>query len=118
MAHQVQNFEIHAGDDLTLQVSVTDDAGQPVNLTGAQVAWQASRGRADRFSSTAVLAKASGTGITVTDAAGGVFEVDLAAADTAGLRGAFYHEAKVTDAAGDKSTVFTGTMTVLPSLIS
>jgi hypothetical protein len=118
VAHNVQNFEIHAGDDLVIPVTVTDEAGQAVDLTGAAVGWQAARGTPQRFGTTPVVSKASGSGIAVTDPAGGVFEITLEAADTQGLRGAFYHEAEVTDAAGKKTTVMAGTMTVEPTLIA
>lgn len=118
MAHNVRNLEIHAGDDLAIPVAVTDAAGQAVDLTGAAIAWQAARGTPERFSKTAVVSKASGAGITITDPAGGVFEIALASADTQGLSGSFYHEAEVTDAGGNKTTVMTGTMTVEATLIA
>ena len=118
MAHNVQNFEIHAGDDLVIPVTVTDQAGQPVDLTGATAAWQAARGTPEKFSKTPALSKATGSGIVLTDPASGTFEITLAAADTEGLRGVFYHEAEVTDAGGNRATVLAGTMTVLATLIA
>ena len=37
--------------------------------------------------------------------------------DTAALSGLYYHEAEVTDGAGNRSTVLTGVATVIPTLI-
>jgi hypothetical protein len=60
----------------------------------------------------AVLTKTTSSGISITNAAGGIFQVSLTAADTAGLSGAYYFEAQVTDAGSNVSTVTTGTLTV------
>jgi hypothetical protein len=114
MSHNVQNFEIHAGDSRDIVVTVTDSQGAAVDLTGAAVAWQLARSAG---SAAAVVSKSLGAGIAITDGPNGVFTVTLDPADTESLTGLYYHEAEVTDAAGNRSTVLTGVATVIPTLI-
>lgn len=110
-----QNFQMYAGDDKTLQVTVVDEDGDPVNLTAASIKWQATRslGKTSAISKTAT----AGGGITITDASNGEFEVTLTAANTDGLSGTYQHEAEVTFVDGTKSTVLSGTMNIIPVVI-
>lgn len=108
------DITMFAGDTKTLQVTVKDENGDAVDLTGASIRWQASRSVNKR---PADLEKSVGDGITITDATAGRFDVTLDSADTEDLRGDFYHEAEVIDASGNVSTVFTGTLTIEPTLI-
>lgn len=109
------NFSMFAGDDKTLQVTVTDEDGDPVNLTAASIKWQCARslGKASAISKTAT----SGGGITITGAATGDFEVTLDDTDTEDLAGTYQHEAEVTFSDGTISTVLSGTMKVIPVVI-
>ena len=106
-----QNFEIYAGDDTKLGITVTDANGNPVDITGADIIWEAKRSEA---SATTVLAKntATGGGIAITDGPNGVFEVTITDTDSAPLVGLYYHKSVVT-LTDDTSTVLTGVLTVL-----
>ena len=114
MSHNVQNFEIHAGDSRDIVVTVADSQGAAVDLTGAAIAWQLARSAG---SAAPAVSKSLGAGIAITDGPNGVFTVTLDPADTEGLTGLCYHEAEVTDAAGNRSTVLSGVATVIPTLI-
>ena len=86
------DVKIVQNNDITLQFSVVDSSGTAVNITGATIKWTA---RSDK-NSTAVISKTVGSGITITNGSGGVFQVALTAANTATLRGRYVHEAVVT----------------------
>lgn len=106
-----QNFSIVAGDTAKLTVSVTDPTGAPLDLTGATIRWAMGRG----VGIPPLLEKSSeDNSITIN---GTSFDINLDPLDTQNLRGAFYHEAEITDASGEVSTVMTGTATVRGSLI-
>lgn len=107
------NFAMFAGDDKTISVTVTDPNGDPVNLTSATIKWQAARS----LGKASVISKTTSSGITITDAANGEFEVTLSDTDTDDLSGTYQHEAEVTFADGTKSTVLSGTMKVIPVVI-
>jgi hypothetical protein len=110
MASTAQDATIWSGDDVDLQITVTDPATDtPKQLQGASVRWVLFDRRAGQI----VLTKTTGAGITLTNAAAGIFTVALDAADTDALAGVYTHEAQVTDAGGRKSTVTTGTLTIM-----
>ena len=111
MSHQIQNFEIHAGDDQAVMVTVKDEAGSVVDISGAtEITWILKRSEG---SSTDTLTKSkTGGGITITDGPGGVFEITVTSSDTAALQGLYYHKAVVTLASG-KTTVLTGVVSVI-----
>jgi hypothetical protein len=116
VAAKNQNFEAYKGDTRNISVSVEDDDGAAVDLTGATIKWAA----ANTPTSVAVISKQTGgSGISITDASGGVFVITLQPADTASLRArTYYHEAQVTDAGGVISTVLTGKMKLFEDLIA
>ena len=107
-------FELIAGDDAALVVTVTDPAtDQPVSLAGATVRWGLFA-----LSGAAVVEKTSpSAGVTINDAASGVFEVQIAGADTQDLAGDYRHEAEVTSAGGAKSTVVQGIVSIVADLL-
>lgn len=107
------DFDLFAGDTKTLQITVLDEQGQPLDITGAAVRWWASP---SPYVRPPLIKKEIGNGLTLTDAAHGRFTVELAAADTQDLRGSFYYEAEVEDD-GAINTVLSGTFTVVPTLI-
>lgn len=106
------DFTMFAGDSRTIKVTVRNEQGDVVNITGATLKWQAARTLADA----AVISKASDAGIVLTEPAAGVFTVTLNAADTDALEGLYYHEAEMV-LAGNPSTVLTGSMVVEKTLI-
>ena len=105
---------IHRGDSRNLVVTVRDEPGNIIDLTGATIVWEI----ADSVAGPALLSKTNGAGVTITDAAGGVFTVALTPADTLSLtRGVKYHEARMTDAGGDRGRVVVDDITIEDTLI-
>ena len=110
------NFEMHQGDTKRLRVSVQDPAGQPISLVGAQsIKWWVAK---KVTSTTRLLEKSVGSGITVTSAANGELTVSIEPEDTDDVVGDYYHEREVIDSAGDIGTVLRGTMTIARALVT
>ena len=104
MTAKNQNFEMFAGDTKNIDVTV---AG--VNLAGSTVKWAMKK---TIYSAAPDVAKDTVDGITVTDPNGGRFTISLLPSETRSLSGTYYHEAEITDANGNVSTIFTGTITI------
>jgi hypothetical protein len=107
MTAKNQNFEMVAGDTKNVVVTV---AG--TDLTGATIKWALKKSVS---STVANVSKTTSDGISISDAAGGVFTIALAPADTVNLKNDYYHEAEVTDQQGNVSTVMTGRISILLS---
>jgi hypothetical protein len=115
MATKKQNFCIFQGDDVVLSVTTTtiEDGDDPQDLTGVSLTWAFSETK----DSVALVTKETGDGIEITDAAGGVFEVSIDAADTDGLDPqGYYHEARLTDGAGKTRVIMSGAFTLHSSV--
>ena len=108
------DFEMHAGDDKTLEVTVLDQNGVAVDISSSTIRWRASRSKTKTAD---IIKKTGGAGISLSDPTNGVFTVTLDAADTESLTGIFYHEGQLTLPNGTLSTVLSGKMTVLMALI-
>lgn len=106
------NAPFIAGDTRTIQATVEQSTGVPFNLTGAAIKWQVFAMSSGTFTGEAIISKAVGSGITITNPSGGVFQISLASADTTGFAGTYYHEAEVTMPGGIVHTAFTGTITI------
>ena len=110
------DFEMHQGDTKRLAVSVKDPAGAAVSLIAAEsIKWWVAR---RVTSTTRLLEKSVGSGITVTNAAGGLLTISINPDDTKTVSGDYYHELEVIDAAGDIGTVLRGTMTIVRALVT
>lgn len=110
------NFEMHQGDTKRLHITIKDPDGVPVSLIGVQtIKWWVAR---RVTSTTKLLQKSLGNGITVTNSAGGVLTIAIDPEDTVAVSGDYYHELEVVDSAGDIGTVLRGTMTVVRALVS
>ena len=117
MTAENQNFEFYAGDYKVLTINVLGGAGQLIDISSSSaIAWVM---KEHPWSSANVLSKSLGSGITITDGPGGIFEIVLAAADTEALLNdldaegkLYWHEAEVTDGSGLPSTVTTGWITL------
>lgn len=107
------NFSMYAGDDKTLEVTLTDADGDPVDITAATIKWQCARSKGKA----SAISKSTSGGITITSAANGQFSVALSDTDTEDLSGSFEHEAQVTFSDGTIATVLTGTMKIMPVII-
>lgn len=112
-----QDFTIYQGTDKNVDITIQDENGAAVDLTGvAALVW-----RAARFSESAkhLLEKVLGNSpseLDVTDAAAGQIRVFLDPDDTnALLTGTYHHWVVLTDTNAAISTVTVGTMTVEPS---
>lgn len=109
----IQNFNMVAGDTKTLVVYVKDADGDPVNISGATIKWQAARSHGKA----SVITKSTSSGITISDGPNGIFSVTLNPSDTESLSGTYAHEAQVTASDSTISTVLQGTMKVNKALI-
>ena len=101
------DIDFFSGDHVDFTVIVIDGNNAPAlkNLTGAlAIVWVISKSQG----STPLLTKNLSSGITITDAVGGKFLIALVPADSEGLGGKYYHEAKVKDSTGKISTVIFG----------
>jgi hypothetical protein len=109
------DFSMYAGDDKVLEAVVEDTSGTVVDITDIEVIrWK----MAKTVRGPALVSKALGDGITLINGGEGRFDVALDGEDTEDLRqGDYYHEAEVIDSTGNVSTVFTGTISILPTLI-
>lgn len=112
-----QDVFMRSGDTKKIDFTVDelDGAGDvtgQVNLTGATIKWKA-------FDTSGVekISKDTASGISLIDAVGGKFEVLLDPGDTAALEGTFLHEAEMTDASGNVSTVSRGVLTIAKDFV-
>jgi hypothetical protein len=106
------DFTMFSGDTKVLQITVTDEAGAAIDLTGVDLVWVLAK----KVTAAPLVTKEIGTGITITDAAAGKFEVAIAPADTENIKGDYYHECQM-DAGGAISTIMTGKVTITPDAI-
>lgn len=108
------DFSIVAGDSRVINVTATTEAGTPIDLTGATIAWKAA---AAPFG-TAVISKPGV--ISTPPGTDGKFKITLVPADTAGLIGNLYQSAALTFPDNSVSTIYLGliSITPLPNAIS
>ena len=102
MTKRNQDINMFAGDTKDILVTMTTD------LSGATIKWALKK----RLNGTQYIYKTTSSGITVS---GSTFTIRLDVADTSDLSGGYYHEAEVTDALGNVSTVMTGSAKIEPS---
>lgn len=105
------DYTAYAGDTLSIAVTVTDETG-----TAWDVTWLTAKYILHNpLVAQTVLTKTSTAGqITL---AGNVVTVNIAAGDTAGLAGTYYHELQLTDIAGQVATVVAGNVQFVQTLI-
>lgn len=73
------------GDDHSFQFTLTDSAGDPIDLTGYTGLRYLAAERVEDDDADAVIDLTVGAGITVTDAEAGVLDFEVPAAQTSGL---------------------------------
>lgn len=115
MTHQVVNFDIHQDRDKLLNFSVVDQQipAVVVDLTGSTLSFAFSS-KVSPF--TALFTKTVGSGLTITNATGGLFSVQIDKADVATLVGEHRYEVKMLDPAGKEDTIVEGTIVVSSSI--
>ena len=89
-----------SGDTKILNITAQTSTGTALNLNGATITWQLF----PLGGGTALVTKSIGSGITVTDASNGVFQVKIDPADTASLAGSYNHEVQIVDTDGNVLT--------------
>jgi hypothetical protein len=94
------DFRLKKNTDFTLSFTAKDQDGAAVNLAGATIKW--SMKETDDEDATALITKSTGgAGVTVTNAAAGIFQVEIADTDTEDLAvGKYVHEATITTSGG------------------
>lgn len=111
-----QDFELVSGNDKDLLFTTLDENDNVVDLTGATIVWALSRAAKNK---SRLVTYTSPTNLTITDAAAGLFTVKLQSADTEGLKADdYYHEVRLTSAAGRKTTLAIGTVKILDNVIN
>lgn len=106
-----QDFVMRQGDNKLVHITVIDEGGQVVNLTGSTVNWVMYRRNPDN----PILQKTTASGISLTLPVSGLLTIALLPVDTQDLLGRFYHECEVTDASNNISTVTEGVVTIYKS---
>ena len=96
-----QDFTIYQNTSKTLQFAVTE-GGSAKNLSGATATWVLFRRQNNK--NITVLTKSG----TITDAAGGIVQVALTAAETNALNGTFQHYLHIVDSATKADVVAIG----------
>ena len=105
--------ELYSGDTKTIQIQVMDAAenGSPVSLaslTSLTFGLWAPDG-----SGSAILTKGLGSGVTVTNAAQGIFTVTLSRDDTKTLCGVYPFECRVVFQSGEEGVVKQGALAIM-----
>ena len=111
------DFTIYRGDTVDLNINLIA-SGSPYSLIGASI-WFTAKTSYALPDSLAQFQKTIGVGITVTDAAHGVFTVRISPADTSGLGNSktqLVYDCQVKDAVGKIYTVASGNLIILPDV--
>lgn len=110
-----QNFELVSGNDKTLRFTALDEFDAIINLNGATIVWAFANSEKAKAP---LITYTSPTNVTITDADNGLFEVAIQSADTEDLKGGdYYHECRLTSAAGNKITLAYGAVSLLDNII-
>jgi hypothetical protein len=90
-------------NDIKLRFSVKNEIGNPLNITGYTIKWELKKS----FDSMAFISKSTAFGtIVFENAMNGIFSVLINAEDTANIdAGTYYHEAVITNLAGESVTL-------------
>jgi hypothetical protein len=111
------DLEMFRGNDRTFTLTVARD-GRAVDLTGATLRWKARKSVKD-LDADAVINKATGNGITITDPPNGIVDLTLLSADTKSLPAplALIYEFEVTEASGAVSTPTIGVLLLKRTMV-
>lgn len=108
---EIQNYSLYSGDSKTLEITLYKDStkNNVEDLTGAIIKYVIKKSKRDVSN---LVYKDTTSGISVDIPTSGIFKVALNPSDTTNLSGKYYHEAEITDANGNVSTLLTGVVTV------
>lgn len=116
-----ESFEMKAGNSRTIDIFIIDKDGNPADITGIISAEWVMKEEVD--SSTVLLSKAIGSGISIISIQGGTrdkplpqLRITLEPNDTQTLSSTYYHECEVS-IAGDDATIFEGHIKIRPAAI-
>ena len=112
----VVNFALYQGDTLTFTVTVKNSNGSAYPITGTN-----STMKIKRLSGAEVLSLTVGSGITYTNAAGGIMTIAITAAQSAALptEKALAYDLQLEQSSGTIiTTLVRGTITVTPQITS
>lgn len=105
----VFNFSMQAGDSATLAFAVKDEAGAAQIITGAAIRFTLWKDGLTQIR----FEKTIGSGVTITDGPGGLFEVSVALGEVI-VAGSYSHQSEVF-LTPDSQTVIRGKVLVRPS---
>lgn len=111
---ELQNFSTIRGDGEDVTFDIVEGSGVDVSLPGIEIIWSVYEQETGVVADDAepLFEKSLGHGITIQESPQR-FVVTIDGDDTDELLGNYYHEAKVIDGLGGKTTVTQGIMTVL-----
>lgn len=111
---ELQNFSVIRGDGEEVTFDIVDGSGVDIKLSGIEIEWKvfAQETGVVVDDATPLFTKSISHGIEIIESPES-FKVTIEGADTEDLLGNYYHEAKVIDGLGIKTTVTQGIMTVL-----
>ena len=101
-----------AGDTITIRFSAVDALGSALNLENMTIEWALSK----PSKTVELISKTVGSGITITDADGGLFEIRLMPTETQSLDGEYYQEVQISEG-GIISTIYAGSVHITKTLI-
>lgn len=114
----MSNITLTRGDSRTLSITVLDSDGSAADLTGASIWWTAKRDINDADAD-AIISKTVGSGITVTNAAGGLATVTIAPDDWTDAEDSDKHyvwDLQVKSDTGTVTTVASGRIIITPDV--
>lgn len=114
MKRAAQQLQVFRGDDLRVAITMRDQSGQVLDISGAA---EIEYAVAASVQGPKLLSKTlANGGISIT--APEVFTLDLTSADTGSLSpGVYYHEAQIQTSTGETYTALYGSLTILTDLI-
>jgi hypothetical protein len=108
-----RTFSFIAGNSVMLEFTVTNEAGQAVDITGDTIRFVVARG-----GEVAISTEDGNASIDTSQTASGKFFVTVSDEDTAALKGTYLYQAEIEDTAGNKATVAKGPVTFSANLLA
>ncbi|MDP4224916.1 MAG: hypothetical protein Q8910_00905 [Bacteroidota bacterium] len=106
------DLSLYSGDSRSLQITVTDDIENVIDITGANIRFVLGQNQV------VMLEKNSQDGgVLLTDPKNGLFTVNVLSRDTQALNGAYDYAIRLTDASGNSSIILNGIFNVTKSYI-